>query len=482
MIRHETSAPAPGRDQKPLISLLVITIVATIVSWAAVRQAENSLIGREAMGSAVKWTRFVRDSLTDLDGLLSGDPISENDRRVFEFASKAGGVIRYKVFGPSGLIVFASRLSDIGKASTKPYFSDVVKAGGTYVEIEDNEDFGVSRSVVSEAYVPIMARDRFRGAIEVYVDMSAPAIALRQTGNIVLAGLLFILGIVGGICGMFVRRATLDRDRELQEVIESREIIRMAEALVREAKEDAELANRAKTEFLTNMSHELRTPLNAVIGFSDVIRNQTFGPIGSPKYLEYVADINGAGVHLLGLINDILDLSKVEASKLELFEQDVDVVDIVGSCLTLIKERAAAAGVQIEQDIPSSLPSLWADERKLKQILINLLSNAVKFTLTGGRVTVRASFGQVEGYVLQIADTGIGIATEDIPKALAHFGQIDGDLSRKFDGTGLGLPLTKALVELHGGIFHLESAIGVGTTATIRFPVERFASQVTATL
>ena len=244
---------------------------------------------------------------------------------------------------------------------------------------------------------------------------------------------------------------------------------------LRAAKEEAELANRAKSAFLANMSHELRTPLNAIIGFSEMIREETFGPVGSPKYLEYVKDINESGEHLLGLINDILDLSKIEAGKTEVHEEDVDVARVVRSCLTLVTEQAESGGVEIECDILATLPALRADERQLKQILVNLLTNAIKFTPSGGKVTLGIWSRAQSGYVFQVIDTGIGIAIEDIPKALAPFQQIDSGLNRKHEGSGLGLPLAKSLVEIHGGSLDLQSKVGVGTTVTVRFPAERIA-------
>jgi signal transduction histidine kinase len=239
------------------------------------------------------------------------------------------------------------------------------------------------------------------------------------------------------------------------------------------ARDEAETANRAKSEFLALMSHELRTPLNAILGFSEIIKGEMLGPVGTAKYRDYAKDVHDSGQHLLALINDILDLSKIEAGKLELDEEDVDVADAIHSCLTLVREWAKNGGVRLVTEIPEELPALRFDERKLKQILINLLSNAVKFTPAGGTVTIKAWFRVDSGYVFQIIDTGVGIALEDIPKALSPFGQVDAKLTRKYEGTGLGLPLTKSLVEMSSGSMDLQSEVGVGTTVTVRFPKER---------
>ena len=242
---------------------------------------------------------------------------------------------------------------------------------------------------------------------------------------------------------------------------------------MREAKEQAELANRTKSEFLANMSHELRTPLNAILGFSELMGNATLGPLGNPKYQEYAKDINDSGRHLLALIHDILDLSKIEAGKLELDEEDIDVHEVIRSCMVLVKERAKNGGVKLKTDIPDGLPALHADARKLKQILVNLLSNAVKFTSAAGEVTLKAWWREDSGYVFQVIDNGIGIALADIPTALSPFGQVDSTLARKYGGTGLGLPLAKSLAEMHGGSLDLQSEEGAGTTVTVRFPSER---------
>ena len=236
-------------------------------------------------------------------------------------------------------------------------------------------------------------------------------------------------------------------------------------------KDGAVAASRAKSEFLANVSHELRTPLNAIIGFSDVIKTEMFGPVGD-RYRAYSMDIFNSGTHLLGLINEIVDLSKLEAGQLELHEEVVDMAGCVDACVNLIKDAATKAGVHLSVYLDFDVSFVLADERRLRQILINLLSNAVKFTPDSGRV--RLSTTRVpEGFTIQVSDTGIGIAAEDIPKALTPFGQVDSKISRKHEGTGLGLPLVKHLAELHGGSLSIASEPNIGTTVTVFFPTMR---------
>ncbi len=238
------------------------------------------------------------------------------------------------------------------------------------------------------------------------------------------------------------------------------------------AKEAAELANRAKSEFLANMSHELRTPLNAILGFSDIIANELHGPIGDRRYCEYARDIHESGNHLLSIINDILDLSKIEAGRLEINETLVDFLDVLHSCCRLISPRAKAAEVEVINACPNDLPLFLADERLIKQILLNLLSNAVKFTPEGGIVTVGAECG-AEGFAFWVADTGIGMDEKGIELALTSFGQVDSSLSRKQVGSGLGLPLAKAFAERQGGRLEIESALQKGTRVTVVFPPDK---------
>jgi PAS domain S-box-containing protein len=231
-------------------------------------------------------------------------------------------------------------------------------------------------------------------------------------------------------------------------------------------------ANRARTEFLTNMSHELRTPLNAIIGFSEVLRDGLFGPLGNPRYTEYAEDIHASGVHLLAIINDILDLAKIDADKMELHESDIAIPELIEAVLPIVRGRAETGELALGVTLADDLPHLHGDPRAVKQILINLLSNAIKFTEPGGQVTISASYERGT-IVLAVADTGIGIAEADLPAAFSTFGQVDASLDRKHEGTGLGLPLVTALAELHGAVFKLDSTPGVGTEASVTFPSRR---------
>lgn len=264
----------------------------------------------------------------------------------------------------------------------------------------------------------------------------------------------------------------IDNERTLRHTVETLEqsrqqIEQLAESHRRE-KLRAEEANRSKSEFLANMSHELRTPLNAIIGFSEMMKEQMFGALGHERYVEYAGDIHSSGGHLLSLINDILDMSKVEAGKFNLQTEPVSPSEIIEQCLRLISARAQEKSLQVRVEA-DGLPEVEADPRALKQVLLNLMTNAVKFTPEGGRVAIRA-FEAADGVVMQVADTGIGIAEEDLPRLGRPFEQIENQHSKSYQGSGLGLALSKSLVELHGGELRIDSILGKGTTVSFTIP------------
>jgi len=292
-----------------------------------------------------------------------------------------------------------------------------------------------------------------------------------------------VVGLVGIARDITKRKQAEDYLRrahdELQKAVEERtrwlrsEIRRraLAEQQARAALESAEAASRAKTVFLANMSHELRTPLNAIIGFSELAA-ALMNEIETGKYGGYLGNITESAHHLLSVINDILDVSRIEAGKVTLREQDVDVAELVKSATRLVGQMITAKSQAMTASVATDMPRLRADERLLKQVLLNVLSNASKFTPDGGHITVRADAAG-GAIAIAIADDGVGIAPADIPLVLQAFGQVENALSRKHEGTGLGLPLAKSFIELHGGTLSLVSDIGKGTTVTIAFPPER---------
>ncbi len=262
----------------------------------------------------------------------------------------------------------------------------------------------------------------------------------------------------GVVSGLRLLQATVSR---LQQQTIALELARKTE----------EEANRTKSTFLATVSHELRTPLNAIIGFANFILTDPYGPVTPVRYRNYIHDIATSGEHLLKLINDILDMSRVEAGRLELRYSLIDPIEVMQSTLRMMKPQIDRSQHQVTLDVDPGLPEISADERAIKQILVNLVSNAVKFTPSGGRIVLRASSKTDDTIQIEVRDNGIGIAPEKIAFVKTPFGQVDSSLSRQYDGTGLGLPLVEAFVDAHGGTFTLESTLGQGTTAIVVLPI-----------
>jgi signal transduction histidine kinase len=302
------------------------------------------------------------------------------------------------------------------------------------------------------------------------ITMPNQAISPDWLAVAIAAITMLIVGL--GLAGSIVDQHLAERS--LSEAVRLREHVAALEGTKRDlssALKRAEAANKAKSEFLAAISHELKTPLNAIIGFTEMLKAETLGPVGDERYRSYHSDILLSARHLLGLINDALDVARLDANEFDLREDTIDPGLIIEQCVHLTQPQAAKSNVTlVSSDQP--LPRLRADGKRLRQILLNLLSNAVKFTPPGGTVTA-SGVVHTGGLDITITDTGIGMRSEDIPRALERFGQIDSSLARRYDGAGLGLPLAKQLTELHGGTLTIESTVGKGTSVTVSFPANR---------
>lgn len=305
------------------------------------------------------------------------------------------------------------------------------------------------------------------------------ALVNRPFGVPIAAGRSFQITIVrpdGGrtVARGEVKKALWNQETAYVATLQDVTVRKRTENALRSARRQAEQENERKSHFLASMSHELRTPLNSILGFSEVLEMELFGALGSDKYREYVRDIRHSGLHLLALINDLLDLNKAEAGHMTLNETRLDLKDTVEAAVRTVAPTAEAKGVALAVDFLPHTVEVRADEQKLTQILLNLLSNAVKFTPSGGSVRLLGKLNADGEYVLHVRDTGIGIAEREIPRLFSPYAQVDSDYARQHcRGTGLGLLLSKKLMELHGGTIALDSKVGSGTTVSLRFPAER---------
>ncbi len=454
-----------GRNDFGLLYLLAAVIAGSFVlGWLGIRKSEAVLLRKESLEIALQWNRSLLNNLDNVEKLLATGQHSDHDLPLFRLATEIGGIVRHKVYNSESRVVAASSPKDVGKINKFAYFRDVVRNGQSHVIVDEPDTANGKTKIIARAYVPFMAGRVFKGAFEVYLDVTSRAAHVRKIGNLAIGGLILVLVSISGVGGILVFR-NIDYRRRQRDVL--------GKAMVR-----AESASRSKSEFLASMSHEIRTPLNAINGFSEIIAGQHFGPVGVEKYQEYAQDIHDSGRLLLSLINDILDISKAEAGKLDIHEEAVMVENIVNTGLRMTSDRARKKNLRLYVEIEDELPALFCDERLLLQTLLNFLSNAMKFTPRGGAITIRASLNDDGGIDLVVEDNGVGISPEDIPKVLEPFGQAGNSISGKREGTGLGLPLAKKFIECHGGQFNLSSILGEGTKVSAHFPESRVLHKV----
>jgi signal transduction histidine kinase len=476
---------------------IAITVLATVVVISLVGTA---LTGRE------HGARLLADLKSESEVLISvfsdtlADPLWDYDyeavQQRLEHLAATGAISGARVFDNDG-----DKLAEVLVWGFNPTAPSSHLTFDRMILAETGEPVGNLTIWVSTAIVSKEVWQAVR-------DDAATAIILAViTAIVVFLGINLITGPLSRITDAMVRIGEGDLDTVVPTGSRNDEVSRMAAALerlrrnglrVEQAERDlrranasleqrvlertAELesarqvaveANRAKTEFLANMSHDLRTPLNAVLGFSEIMRSKAFGPLGDRRYEEYVEDIHHSGSLLISLINDLLDISKVEAGKFELDNEELDLATLIQSCMRQVATSAAAAGQRVESRVPADMPALWGDRKVLVQILNNLLSNAVKFTPEGGRISVAAWTNEAGAILISVTDNGIGMTQEGVAKALRPFEQAHSARAREYAGTGLGLHLCDNFMRLFGGTLEIESRLGEGTRVTIAFPPSR---------
>jgi len=468
-----------------LVSLVVVTIISALAgTWVRniatddlTRMFERSMSALAQGYVNSVWHNY-RDTVLPLT--LQGDPqVLRSNETVLEFARATSRyfqqmpLVRVNIYSAQGKLLMTSNINKNRRLPVNPASPDasfiVTQMSQTRLgsQVLSKSDYDkIPSSYLLQTLIPIRGADDEigppEGAVEILYDITEPwenlwISQIYGTGGVVVVFLLFL-----GILSVTSRHTEAEITKQHEINIEL-----AAQAAAAQAE------TQQKSQFLANVSHELRTPLNAIIGFSEIIKNEVISTIHDQKYHTYINDINSSGVHLLSLINDILDYSKAEAGKLELEVSEVNLNRMVQNCLRLVSPRAEAGGIKLIEELPKEACSIVTDSKRFKQILLNLLSNAVKFTPEGGEIHV-GLWANVEdsSYKFEVRDTGIGIAPKDISRAMSPFGQVDNTLKRKYEGTGLGLPLTKKFVELLGGKFSIESELGKGTTVSFNLPYE----------
>lgn len=473
------------------IAIIFLTIVLALIYR---QNAIGTLVGLiETQNAALsqsfanvirpRYMNYVREvSALKLDGeTLRGRPETAALHATFDDLTKGLPVLKVKIYSIDGLTVYSSEFAQIGEIKKiAGGFGATLEHGKPVTAISHRESFTAFSGVVrdrhlTESYLPIFGAEdgKLQWVFELYADVTTQVEDIAAATTRMVVHLLLGLGLLYAVLFLIVRHA--DGIMKSQYLDLSREIgdRRVAERNYLEARDEAEAATRAKSEFLAHMSHELRTPLNSILGFSEAMEVETHGPIGNRKYQEYVQDIQRSGKHLLRLINDVLDISKIEAGEMRINEEDIDLPATLAECVRVIEGWREAAAVTIALETEADLPKLRADERLVRQITLNLMSNAIKFNKEGGDVRLSCQLTDAGSMSIVVGDTGLGIAKKDLAMVLEPFGQVRGNSLETHEGTGLGLSLSKQLVELHGGRLDIDSSPGVGTTVSVIFPPDR---------
>jgi two-component system, cell cycle sensor histidine kinase PleC len=428
---------------------------------AVARLLANTIIYRDANAKT--------SGVFDISTLETAAGVAALRKAVVE-SVRGTGIVKVKIYNRRGITVFSTDPTQIGQDKSDD--EGVIEAlrGEVASEMTHRNTFSAFESVIEDSdllstYIPIQAdhpNASVDAAFEIYADITGFVARIERTQW------LLTLVISAVFAGIYV--ALLSAIGRADKIIgrQHQQALVLAAGVAR-----AESASQAKSEFLANVSHELRTPLNAIIGFSEVIEMEKFGPIGTPRYMSYIHDIHKSGVHLLSVISNILDLSKVELGRMDMRMELTPLGILIQDAVSMIRMQNPHSQVVINVQVDVDIYPIETDATRLKQVLINLISNAVKFTPAGGQVDIRAGNNDGGGCRITVADNGIGMAAENIPIAMSPFGQIENVMARRYPGTGLGLPLAKRLVELMGGRFEIKSALGKGTMVTVTLPKKR---------
>lgn len=450
----------------PMVAASIISLVILIsVCISILNNTSDNLIKINAQQDAIAWAGYIGDSIERIEDITKGAALNEKERDFLTKTRTFGDIFRFNFFDADGkLILTSDSIHDSTAANENlgkhnPHAAGVVSTGQPYAEIKNGKGIADRPDVYVEAYVPILKNGKIIAISEVYIDKTASSALIKADFVVfgtIIAGLTILVLLVP-LWGLRMLTQELQkRNYELN--------IERARAVE---------AENAKSAFLAHMSHELRTPLNAIQGLSEMMVRGDLGKLNHAKYFEYSKDINFSAMHLLRLVNDILDLSKIEAGKFELLDSKVDIGNEINAALRIARAWQVPNNLALPADLSTGQMYARADQRALKQIFLNLLSNAVKFSPNGGDITVTAKIDEYGNGVVLIKDTGYGIPDSDIGEITKPFNQVHKPVSLRQEGTGLGLSLVKSMIELHGGKLLIESQENVGTCVSVIIPAER---------